>query len=297
MTLFYVFNDDEINLKKPEKHVKDEFIDIFDRPELRSFLRSELCALDMLLAVTQMKEGYYKERLVLKGGHSVRNLVPLRDHRFSFDADFNTNSIKGITYGDVSNIKSDLYKFGQTRGCTTKTNVTKNSTMLYFLEIGYRDILTKDLSMIEHPKIEICKQCRTHEKPILNKMNTMIDLELLGMEPPELFHLDLEEQLANKLFVIGAIDRQRNHFDAYDAYRICKNNKIDWNKEKAIFSRIIEKSGKTLSKHSSECKKQLDAIKKNQGKRTSFLNIVFDNDSFDFDKLIDDVKLLYQFKG
>ncbi len=285
MTIFYVFNDKEIDLSKPQKHVKDEFVDSFDRPELSAFLRSELCTLDVLLAVTQMNDGYYKKRLVLKGGHSVRNLVPLKDHRFSFDADFNTNSVKGITYGDVSNIKQDLYRFGQSRGCTIRTKITQDSVMLYFLEVGYHKFLNRGLNIVERPKIEVCKQCRTHERPILSRMNTMIDLELLGMEPPELLHLDLEEQLANKLFVIGSRGRQRNHFDAYDIYRICKNNKIDWNKEKRIFSNIIKRTGKSLSEYSSECISQLDAIKRNDGKRTSFQNIVFDNNSFEFDKL------------
>ena len=297
MTLFYVFNDKKMNLSKPEIYVKKEFSEIFKKSELRPFLRSEICVLDMLLAVTQMNDGYYKERLVLKGGHSVRNLVPLRDHRFSFDADFNANSAEGFTYGDVSKLKQDLYRFGQGRGCTTRTKVTQDNPMLYFLEVGYHEVLNKGLSIGEHPKIEVCKQCRTQEKPILSRMNTMIDLELLGIEPPELLHLDLEEQLANKLYVIGARGRQRNHFDAYDAYRICKNNKIDWKKEKRIFTNVIKKTRKPVSEYSSECMAHLDAIKRNGNKRASFQNIVFDNGSLEFDRLIDDVKLLYQFNG
>lgn len=296
MALFYYFNDKDINLEKPELLVKDDLTNYFERQELRSFLRSELCALDMLYAVTKMNDGYYKERLVLKGGHSVRNLVSLIDHRFSFDADFNLNSTKDYTYGDVSNIKKDLYNYGQMRGCTTRTKVTQDSNMLYFLEIGYHDVLKKELNLIERPKIEICKQCRTYEKPILSKVNTMIDLDLLGEEPPELYHLDLEEQLANKLYVIGARGRQRNHFDAYDAYRICKNNSINWRKEKNIFEQIVEKSGTTLSVYSQECRKQLDAIKKNDGKRKSCQNTIFNSSSFDFDDMIDQVKKFYDFK-
>ena len=57
------------------------------------------------------------------------------------------------------------------------------------------------MTLVKHPKIEICKTCRTHELPIISKMNTMIDLEAMGLPPPELAHLNLEEQLENKLHV------------------------------------------------------------------------------------------------
>lgn len=43
-----------------------------------------------------MRDGYYVERLSLKGGLSVRSTVPLADHRFSFDADFDPNTQGGI---------------------------------------------------------------------------------------------------------------------------------------------------------------------------------------------------------
>ena len=62
--------------------VKDEYYEHFARKEFASFIRSEICALDMLYAVVDMRDGYYAERLSLKGGLSVRSVVPLSDHRF-----------------------------------------------------------------------------------------------------------------------------------------------------------------------------------------------------------------------
>ena len=105
MSIFLHFDDKEINLQDPSLLVKEDYRDYFGRPELKPFLLSEICALDMLYAVTELNGGYYKECLVLKGGHSVRNHVSLVDHRFSFDADFNLNSPKGYTYGDLKNFE------------------------------------------------------------------------------------------------------------------------------------------------------------------------------------------------
>ena len=45
MTLFFTLDEGEIDLTRPEIHVKDEYADLFKGPELRPFLRSELCVL------------------------------------------------------------------------------------------------------------------------------------------------------------------------------------------------------------------------------------------------------------
>lgn len=296
MGMFFYFDQREISLDDPIRHVKDEYLQVFGRQELRSYLLSELCALDMLYAMTTMKDGYYKERLVLKGGHSVRNLVPLEDHRFSFDADFNLNSPAGYTYGDIDNMKKDLHDFASRRGCITTLTVTKENPW-YFLQVNYKDELQKvGLDLVEPPKIEICKTCRTHETPIISKMNTMINLEAMGLEPPELAHLSLEEQLENKLYVIGDSSRIRNHFDAYDAFRICNNNKIDWKKTKSLFEEAVKQSRKKPSDYVQECRRMLDTIKKHAGKRKRLADTVFHSDDFDFDDMIDTVKSYYDFK-
>ena len=296
MGIFFYFDEKEISLDDPQRHVQDRYEEVFGRSELKSYLLSELCALDMLYAMTTMKDGYYKERLVLKGGHSVRNLVPLVDHRFSFDADFNLNSPAGYTYGDVDKMKRDLQGFASSRGCTTTMTVTQENPW-YFLQVNYKNELQKqDLTLVEHPKIEICKTCRTHESPIISKTNTMIDLEAMGLEPPELAHLNLEEQLENKLYVIGDSSRIRNHFDAYDAFRICNNNNVNWQKTKSLFENKIKQARKNPSEYIIECRRMLDTIKVHKGKRSSFGDTLFHSDDFDFDDMIDTVKSYYDFK-
>ncbi|MGI0102637.1 MAG: nucleotidyl transferase AbiEii/AbiGii toxin family protein [Nitrosotalea sp.] len=296
MGIFFYIDDKLIDFQNPTSLVKDDYRKYFGRRELEPFLLSEICALDMLYAVTEMNNGYYKDRLVLKGGHSVRNHVPLVDHRFSFDADFNPNSPGGFTFGDVSDIRKDLNKYGSLRGCETKTRITEDSAMLHFIEVGYRSVLSKlGYTIIEPPKIEICKTCRTHERPIMSEMKTMIDLNLLGLKPLVLAHLSLEEQLANKLHVIGARGRQRNNFDAYDVYRICKNNKVDWKKTKGIFDAIVTKSGKKPSDYIAECRRQLDTMLSNERKQINLTNVIFDSGSFDFKSMISDVKSRYDF--
>lgn len=297
MGLFFYIDEKSINFDGLTDLVQDQYREYFGRRELIPYILSEICALDMLYAVTTMNDGYYKERLVLKGGHSVRNHVPLIDHRFSFDADFNPNSYDKFTYGDVDKIRNDLMKFGSSRKCQTKTEITQNTSMLYFLEVKYHEGLKKkNHTMIEHPKIEICKTCRTLEKPTMSRMNTMIDLKLLGLEPPVLAHLSLEEQLANKLFVIGANGRQRNNFDAYDVYRICNKNKINWKKTKSVFETIVEKSEKRKTKeYIDECRHQLDAMLKNESKQSNLVTVLFNAKSFNFEDMVSFVKSKYDF--
>ena len=64
----------------------------------------------MIYSIARMRDGYYRDRLVLKGGMSVRNHVPLVDHRFSFDADYDPNSYAGYSFGDVTATSPDLVK-------------------------------------------------------------------------------------------------------------------------------------------------------------------------------------------
>jgi predicted nucleotidyltransferase component of viral defense system len=127
-------------------------------------------------------------------------------------------------------------------------------------------------------------------------MNTFIDLELLGLEPPVVYHVALEEQLATKLFIIGSSGRQRNHFDAYDVMRIIENNKIDWRLTRALFERLVERHRAKVAARVEECRRQLDAMLRNDGKRSSLQDTVFRRD-FNFDEMVRKVKSTYDFKG
>jgi predicted nucleotidyltransferase component of viral defense system len=298
MGIFFTINEKLINFDSLADLIQDNYRPYFGRPELAPYILAEICALDMLYTVVDIRGGYYGDRLVLKGGHSVRNYVPLVDHRFSFDADFNVNSFNGFTYGDVDEIRKDLISFGSLKGCKTKTHVTQDSNLLYFLQINYHDEFRRfGQSIIEAPKIEICKTCRTLEKPTVSTVNTMIDLRLLGLEPLVLTHLSLEEQLADKLYIIGALGRQRNNFDAYDVYRICHNNSVNWKKTKNIFEKVVEKSGKRMmQKHIDECIRHLDTMLLNVNKRKNLTDVLFDPRSFDFGEMVSFVKSTYDFK-
>ncbi|MFY9301594.1 MAG: nucleotidyl transferase AbiEii/AbiGii toxin family protein [Candidatus Nitrosotenuis sp.] len=296
MGIFFYIDDRLINFSDPASMVKDEYKKYFARKELSPFILSEICALDMLYAVQEMNNGFYKDRLVLKGGFSVRNHVPLIDHRFSFDADFNANTMKKFTYGDVSGIKKDLLKYGSQRRCDTRTKETKDDARLYFLEVGYWDSLkSAGYRIVERPKIEICKTCRVFTDIVTTPINTIIDLEILGLKPPLVTHVGLEEQFATKLFIIGSSGRQRNHFDAYDAMRIFRNNKLDWKVAKNVFEIMSERHKVKSSAHIKECHHQLDAMLKNNGKRANLEDTVFKKDSFDYDEMVKEVKSLYAF--
>jgi len=296
MGIFFYIDDRLINFDDPSTLVKDEYIEYFARRELAPFVLSEICALDMLYAVEAMNNGFYRDKLVLKGGFSVRNHVPLIDHRFSFDADFNTNTKNGFTYGDVSEIRRDLIKYGGQRRCETKTDVTKDDARLYFIEVGYWDSFKKaGYRIVERPKIEICKTCRVFTDTVTNPVNTIIDLDILGLKPPVVTHVGLEEQFSTKLFIIGSSGRQRNHFDAYDAMRIFRNNKLDWKLAKKVFDIMAERHKVKSSNYIKECHHQLNAMLKNKGKRADLENTVFRKESFDFDEMVREVKSLYTF--
>ncbi|MDG7016703.1 MAG: hypothetical protein JRM82_04930, partial [Nitrososphaerota archaeon] len=185
MTIFFHIDDGLINFDDPTGLVKDEYRAYFARRDFAPYLFSEICVLDMIYGVSKMKDGYYFDRLVLKGGLSVRNHVPLVDHRFSFDADYNPNTHAGHTFGDVDEMRSDLAQYGARRGCKTNVKITGNDAELYFLELDYRRAVREKMcQLVEVPKIELCKRCRVFEKPVKNPMNTFIDVKLLGLDPP-----------------------------------------------------------------------------------------------------------------
>lgn len=248
----------------------------------------------MLYAVTHMRDGYYKEMMVLKGGHSVRNFVDLLDHRFSFDVDFDANAAQGYSYGKISKLKQDLQKYASANRCPTALKVTRDDAMLYFLLVDYRSQLrTRGLHIVEDPKIEINKTHRIRDMPVYSKMNTMIDLRALGLEPPEFLHISAEEQLVNKLDVIGRRGRSRNHLDAYDAFRICNNNRIDWKKTKKLFRATVEQAKKRPSEYIHECRRLLDAANRDEGRRNQFDIVLFSSDNLDLDAMFDEVKGYY----
>lgn len=297
MGKFFCIDDRLINLDDPTSLVKDEYRKYFARKEIVPFLLSEICAMDMLYAIQEINNGFYRDKLVLKGGLSVRNYVPLIDHRFSFDADFNPNTKNSYTYGDISTIRQDMIKYGNQRRCDTKTKVTKDDTRLYFLEIGYWDTLKKyGYRIVERPKIEICKTCRVFTDTVTNSINTIIDFDVLGLKPPVVTHVGLEEQFSTKLFIIGSSGRQRNHFDAYDAMRIFKNNKLDMKLAKKIFGLLAKRHKTESSDYIKKCQHHLDVILKNKGKRADLENTVFRKNSFDFDEMVKEVKALYTFR-
>lgn len=295
--VLFEIDDARINFEDPASLVKDEYAGIFTRKELAPYLLSEICALDMIMAVSKMNGGYYCDRLVLKGGLSVRNHVPLISHRFSFDADYNANTAKQFTFGDVSDIRKDLTKYGADRRVRTSVKEGKNNAEFYFVELDYPKSLREvGYKLAELPKIELCKRCRMFEKPVKNPMNTFIDLKLLGLEPPVVYHVALEEQLATKLYIIGSSGRQRNHFDAYDAVRITENNEVDWKLTEEIFERLVGRHKAKKADYIAECRHQLDAMLRNDGKKSDLQETVF-REKFYFDEMVSRVKTLYDFKA
>lgn len=135
--------------------VKDEYHGRFVEKGFAPFILSELCAMDMLYAVANMRDEYYRERLVLKGRLSVRSAVPLANHRFSFDADFDPNTPGGFSYRDVSGLKGDIMEYGAARGCKTRANVTNDEQRLHFVAVEYGQSLESHHRIIERPKIEV----------------------------------------------------------------------------------------------------------------------------------------------
>lgn len=294
MGIFFFIDDRLVNLDDPTALVKDKYHERFARREFAPFVLSEICVLDMLYAVAGMRDGYYGGRLSLKGGLSVRSAVPLTDHRFSFDADFDPNTRDGFTYRNVRDLKDDMVRYGAERGCKTPVRVTKDDSRLCFIEIGYRSSLGSGHRIVERPKIEVCKTCRVLERPVVGPVNTIIDLEMMGLEPPKIAHLCPEEQLATKLFVIGASGRQRNHLDAYDSLRLLGYGKPDMKMVRDIFKILCAKHNSEPRDYAAGCKRQLDAMLRNSRKRASLKETVFAR-SFSFDDMVRTVRSFYEF--
>ena len=187
-----------------------------------------------------------------------------------------------------------MERYGATKGCRTPVRLTKDDSRLCFMEIGYRDLLGPSHKIIERPKIEVCKTCRVLEIPVLGRVETIIDLDILGLEHPKIAHLSLEEQLTTKLFVIGSSGRQRNHFDAYDSFRILKYNKPDMRKTRDIFKVLCAKRKSGTSFHAAECRRRLDAMHGNAKKRASLEETAFAG-RFDFDDMVVTVNSFYDF--
>jgi len=229
-----IFNliDESVVGPDPSGILSPQFSRRLQRVEDRSNIFAELCVLDMILAISRLRDSYYEKRLILKGGHSVRAYVPLRAHRFSYDLDFNIHREGGHTFREVQNLGEDLNRFAETRRSRIRASITRNDQRFHWITLNYRQIVeeTYGVSIPEDPKIEICKDCRTVGTPVENQIVTMMDPKLLAITLPRFKHLDLNEQLSNKLYVIGVTARQRRHFDIFDCYRILEfnSNKLDW---------------------------------------------------------------------
>lgn len=296
---FFVIDERLVDFQNPTVLVKDEYMKNFNRKPLYPYLLSEVCAIDMLYAIHEMEGGELRDKLVLKGGMSVRNYVPLLDHRFSFDLDFNPNTYEGYTFGKIDEFVDGLRKFGRLRRCNLRLKVTRDTALLRFIEVGYHEMIRGfGAQIVERPKIEFCKPCRVLDKPSVSDINTMIDLKLLGLKPIRLKHLNVEEQLASKLFVIGARGRQRNHFDAYDAYKIQLHNAntINWKKAKQLFETQVLRRKAEPARYVEECRHQLHAMLSNRKKMRSISDTLFAPGGFDFGQMVQTVSQFYAFK-
>ena len=61
MGVFFFIDDRLVNLHEPAVMVKDKYYGRFAEKDFAPFILSELCAMDMLYAVTNMRDGYYRE--------------------------------------------------------------------------------------------------------------------------------------------------------------------------------------------------------------------------------------------
>jgi hypothetical protein len=247
MTTFYLLDDSAISTD-PSGLLCEQLAKRLQPVEYRPNIFAELCVLDLFLAICRIRDSYYGERLILKGGHSVRTYVPLEAHRFSYDLDFNIDRKMGCSFGEVDELKQDLNEFAQDRGTKIRGTVARNDQRFYWIVFNYRHMVNKTYGIIipEAPKIEICKDCKTIGDPAQNQMVTMIDPKLLGIDLPNIKQLDVNEQLSNKLYVIGVPQRRRRHFDIYDAYRITQFNSsiLDWSVVRESFLAHLRKKEK-----------------------------------------------------
>lgn len=57
MGIFFFINDSLVNLDDPTVMVKDEYHERFARKEFSPFILSEVCVLDMLYMIDDMRDG------------------------------------------------------------------------------------------------------------------------------------------------------------------------------------------------------------------------------------------------
>ena len=231
MSTFNLIDESAIG-QDPSGILSPEFSTRLRRIEDRPNIFAELCTLDLLLTISKIRDSHYNELLILKGGHSVRTYVPLPHHRFSYDLDFNIHREGGHTFREVQSLRDDLNRFAEARRSRIRGSVTLNNQRFHWITFNYRQVVKEKygVTIPEEPKIEICKDCRTIRTPVKNATVTMVDPKLLAITLPILNQLDLNEQLSNKLYVIGVAARQRRHFDIFDCYRIVEFNasRLDW---------------------------------------------------------------------
>lgn len=244
MASFYLLDDSAIG-SEPSGILDAQFSTRLQGVENRPNVFAELCVLDMLLAIYRIRDGYYQEKLILKGGHSVRTYVPLRAHRFSYDLDFNIDRNGGHTFRDIQTLSDDLNTFAESRRSQIRATVTKHTQRFYWITLNYRQVIEAryGVRIPEEPKIEICKDCRTIQSPADNVMVTMVDSSLLGLSLPHVKQLELNEQLSNKLYVIGVTARQRRHFDIFDSKRILEYNEhiLNWEIVRNSFQALLRR--------------------------------------------------------
>jgi len=238
----------------PSSLLSSEFRGNLAGPENKPNLFAEFCVLDMMCAISEARpDEYYLKRLILKGGHAVRSYVPLTAHRFSYDLDFNIDRDSGYKFREIKELRTNLNELAERRRSSVRAKVTRDENLFYWIELNYHDTINEAYGtrIPELPKIEICKPCRTYLPTPRSRLPTLFDLNLVGITLPEMKQLDINELLANKLYVIGVDDRQRRHFDIFDSYRIYTNNQsaINWSKVRSAFrSYLKEKPIKEFSK-------------------------------------------------
>jgi len=231
--------DEALVSQDPSGILSPEFSKRLRRVEDRPNIFAELCVLDMLLTISKIRDSYYTDLLILKGGHSVRTYIPLLSHRFSYDLDFNIDRKGGHSFREVQSLRDGLNRFAETRRSPIRGSVTLNNQRFHWITFNYRQVVeeTYGVTIPEEPKIEICKDCRTVRTPVEKEVVTMVNPKLLAIALPRFKHLDLNEQLSNKLYIIGVTARQRRHFDIFDCYRIVEFNstRLDWKRVSESF--------------------------------------------------------------
>jgi predicted nucleotidyltransferase component of viral defense system len=292
MATFFLLDASVIG-PEPSGMLDAEFSTRLQGVENRPNIFAELCVLDMLLAIYQIRDSYYKERLVLKGGHSVRTYVPLPAHRFSYDLDFNIYREGGHTFREIQTLSGDLNKFAETRRSDILASVTLNNQRFHWITLNYREIIEKKygVKIPEEPKIEICKDCRTIRSPAENAVITMVNAKLLAIILPSVQQLDLNEQLANKLYVIGVTARQRRHFDIFDCYRMVEFNagKLDWSIVRESFQGLIRRE--TIRSHIDRARRLIERCTEDSNTIRRMESSTFE--PFDFANAARSVSVLY----